>query len=178
MIRPQVWWVQIALSGGIRLERQLHIRRGFLWATWRLRGGCSRFMCIPSLNFLVDVEKWFRDRILKWDPPNLRPYQLDSNLQNFLDSIAYIIPRITVSCQTPDDVVNKQRNMSNFSIHKWKYIIKKAWIVSLPQVVSFAFKIIVGWFRPPFAESRLPTPIKYPELFKFLIDSIYMKNWM
>ena len=32
---------------------------------------------------------------------------MDSILQNFLESIAYIIPRITVSCQTPEDVVNK-----------------------------------------------------------------------
>ena len=39
-------------------------------------------------------------------------------MQNFLESIAYIIARIIVSFQTPEDVVNKQRNMSNLSIQK------------------------------------------------------------
>ena len=38
--------------------------------------------------------------------------------RNFLESKAYIITRITVSRQTPEDVVNKQRNISNLSIQK------------------------------------------------------------
>ena len=40
------------------------------------------------------------------------------NLQNFLEPIAYIKPRKVVLCQTPEDVVNKKRNMINFDSQK------------------------------------------------------------
>ena len=59
--------VTSCLIRGDSFRKTVTYKKGFLCATWRFRGGCCRFICIPSLNFLFVLEKWLRDKILKWD---------------------------------------------------------------------------------------------------------------
>ena len=56
LIRPQGDWVQIALSGGIRSERQLQNSKHFLWKTCLLSSGSEIVINSPSLSFLDWVE--------------------------------------------------------------------------------------------------------------------------
>ena len=65
LIRPQGDWLQTALSGGIRSDRQLQNSKHFLCTTCLFNSGWVLVIKSPSLSFLEEAVCLFFVKILK-----------------------------------------------------------------------------------------------------------------